>query len=45
MKIAHLVPTLHPDGPEIGLVDLAGAAPEAGLELVVIALASASDTT
>jgi glycosyltransferase involved in cell wall biosynthesis len=45
VKIAHLVPTLHPNGPEIGLVDLAGAAGEAGLELVVIALAATSDTT
>ncbi len=45
MKIAHLVPTLHPNGPEIGLVDLASAAHEADLELVVIALAGTSDTT
>ncbi len=45
MKIAHLVPTLHPGGPETGLVDLGGAAREAGLELSVIALASTSDTT
>ena len=44
MKIAHLVPTLHPNGPEIGLVDLAGAAREADLELVVVALAATSDT-
>jgi glycosyltransferase involved in cell wall biosynthesis len=45
VKIAHLVPTLHPDGPEIGLVDLAGAAREVGIELVVVALASTSDTS
>jgi glycosyltransferase involved in cell wall biosynthesis len=45
VRIAHLVPTLHPDGPEIGLVDLAQAAPHAGMDLVVIALASTSDTT
>jgi glycosyltransferase involved in cell wall biosynthesis len=45
VKIAHLVPTLHPNGPEIGLVDLAGAAREADLELVVIALAGTTDTT
>ena len=45
MKIAHLVPTLHPNGPEIGLVDLATAAREADLELVVVALATTSDTT
>jgi glycosyltransferase involved in cell wall biosynthesis len=45
VRIAHLVPTLHPNGPEIGLVDLASAAGEAGLELVVIALAATSDTT
>jgi glycosyltransferase involved in cell wall biosynthesis len=44
VKIAHLVPTLNPNGPEIGLVDLAGAAREADLELVVIALASTSNT-
>lgn len=45
MKITHLVPSLHPGGPELGLVDLATAAPGAGLELSVIALASTSDTT
>ncbi len=45
MKIAHLVPTLHPGGPEIGLSDLAVGAAEVGIELVVIALAGASDTT
>jgi glycosyltransferase involved in cell wall biosynthesis len=45
VKIAHLVPTLHPNGPEIGLVDLAGAAREADLELVVIALAGTTDTS
>ncbi len=45
MRIAHIVPTLHPDGPEIGLVDLAQAAPAVGMDLVVIALASTSDTT
>jgi glycosyltransferase involved in cell wall biosynthesis len=45
VKVAHLVPTLNPNGPEIGLVDLAGSAGEAGLELVVIALAATSDTT
>lgn len=45
LKVAHLVPTLHPGGPETGLVDLAGAAQAAGLELMVVALASTSDTT
>ncbi|TWF81196.1 glycosyltransferase involved in cell wall biosynthesis [Pseudonocardia hierapolitana] len=45
MRIAHLVPTLNPNGPEIGLVDLASAAGDAGIELVVIALATTSDTT
>jgi glycosyltransferase involved in cell wall biosynthesis len=45
VKIAHLVQTLHPDAPEIGLVDLAGAAREIDLELVVIALASTSETS
>ena len=45
MRIVHLVPTLHPGGPEIGLVDLAEAAPHVGMDLVVIALASTSDTS
>jgi glycosyltransferase involved in cell wall biosynthesis len=45
VQIAHLVPTLHPGGTEIGLVDLAGAAREAGLELEVIALAATSETS
>lgn len=45
MRIAHLVPTLHPDGPEIGLVDLAGAARAADLDLSVVALASTSETS
>ncbi|MFB9384927.1 glycosyltransferase [Pseudonocardia petroleophila] len=45
MKVAHLVPTLHPGGPETGLVDLAAAAPKAGLELMVVALSTTSDTT
>ena len=44
MKITHLVPTLHPAGPEIGLVDLATVAPRAGLEIAVIALSTTSDT-
>ena len=49
MKIAHLVPTLHPGGPEIGLVDLAagvgGIGPDRGFEMLVVALAATSDTT
>jgi glycosyltransferase involved in cell wall biosynthesis len=45
VRIVHLVPSLHPGGPEIGLVDLARAAPQVGMDLVVIALASTSDTT
>jgi glycosyltransferase involved in cell wall biosynthesis len=45
VRIAHLVPTLHPDGPEIGLIDLARAAPDVEMDLVVVALASTSDTT
>jgi glycosyltransferase involved in cell wall biosynthesis len=45
VKIAHLVPTLHPQAPEVGLVDLAGAAADAGLEIVIVALAATSDTT
>jgi glycosyltransferase involved in cell wall biosynthesis len=43
VKVAHLVPTLHSDGPEIGLVDLAGAAREADIEMLVIALSVSSD--
>lgn len=45
LTVAHVVPTLRPDGPEIGLVDLAGAAPEAGLTMLVVALSTTSDTT
>jgi glycosyltransferase involved in cell wall biosynthesis len=45
VKIAHLVPTLHPGGPEIGLSDLAVASREVGLDMHVIAIASTSDTT
>lgn len=45
MRIAHLVPTLHPDAPEIGLVDLAEGASKVDMDLVVIALATTSDTT
>ncbi|WP_103380209.1 glycosyltransferase family 4 protein [Pseudonocardia dioxanivorans] len=40
MRVAHLVPSLHPDEPENGILDLAGAAPAAGLELVVVAIAT-----
>lgn len=43
MKVAHLVPTLHPDGPDLGLVDLAAVAREADIEMLVIALATTSD--
>jgi len=45
LKIAHIVPNLHPGGPEIGLVDLATVARDAGLELAVVALTSTADTT
>lgn len=47
MKIAHLVPTLHPGGPEIGLVDLAAglAGSESGMELLVVSLAATSNPT
>lgn len=44
MKVAHLVPDLDAEGPGAGLVDLAGAAAAAGLELVVVALGHTSDT-
>ena len=43
VRIAHLVPTLHADGPEIGLVDLAGAAPQADIDMIVIGLSISSD--
>ena len=43
MKVAHLIPTLHSDGPEIGLVDLAGAARQADIEMIVIGLSVSSD--
>ena len=43
MKVAHLIPTLHADGPEIGLVDLAGAARQADIEMIVIGLSVSSD--
>jgi glycosyltransferase involved in cell wall biosynthesis len=45
VKIAHLVPTLHPGGPEIGLSDLAEGVREVGVELVVVAIASTSETS
>ena len=43
MKVAHLVPTLHSDGPEIGLVDLAAVAREADIEMLVMALHTSAD--
>ena len=43
VKVAHLVPTLHSDGPEIGLVDLAGVARQADIDMIVIALSVSSD--
>ena len=43
MKVAHLIPTLHADGPEIGLVDLAGVARQADIEMIVIGLSVSSD--
>jgi glycosyltransferase involved in cell wall biosynthesis len=43
VKVAHLIPTLHSDGPEIGLVDLAGVARQAGIDMIVIALSVSSD--
>ncbi len=45
LTVAHVVPTLHPGGPEIGLVDLAEVASGAGIEMLVVALATTSDTT
>jgi hypothetical protein len=43
VKVAHLVPTLHSDGPEIGLVDLAGVARQADIDMIVVALSVSSD--
>jgi glycosyltransferase involved in cell wall biosynthesis len=43
VKVAHLVPALHSDGPEIGLVDLAGVARQADIDMIVIALSVSSD--
>ena len=43
VKVAHLIPTLHADGPEIGLVDLAGVARQADIDMIVVALSVSSD--
>ncbi len=43
MKVAHLVPTLHSDGPEIGLVDLAKVARQADIDMIVVALSASTD--
>lgn len=43
MKVAHLVPTLHSDGTEIGLVDLAKVARRADIDMIVVALSASSD--
>lgn len=40
MRVAHLVPSLHRDEPDIGLLDLARAAPAERLELVVVSITS-----
>lgn len=45
LTVAHVVPTLRPGGPEIGLVDLAEVASGAGIRMLVVALATTSDTT
>lgn len=42
MRVAHVVASLHPDEPENGLVDLARAAPAAGMEMVVVAISTAT---
>lgn len=44
MKVAHLVPTLHSDGPEIGLLDLATVAREADIEMLVMSLHTPADS-
>jgi glycosyltransferase involved in cell wall biosynthesis len=43
VKVAHLVPTLNSDGPEIGLVDLAAVAREADIEMLVMSLHTSAD--
>jgi glycosyltransferase involved in cell wall biosynthesis len=43
VKVAHLIPTLHADGPEIGLLDLAEVAHQADIDMIVIALSVSSD--
>jgi len=42
VRVAHVVASLHPDEPENGLVDLARAAPAAGMEMVVVAISTAT---
>jgi len=44
VRVVHVVPDLHAEGPGGALVDLAAAAPAAGLELAVVALGSAAGT-
>lgn len=43
MKVVHVVPGLTADGPSSGLVDLAAAAPGAGMEIAVVALTGTAD--
>ncbi len=45
ITVAHVVPTLRPGGPETGLVDLAAVARDAGIALLVVALARTGDAT
>lgn len=45
ITVAHVVPALRPDGAEIGLVDLAAAARDAGIALLVVTLAGAGGAT
>ena len=45
LRVAHLIHSLAPGGAESVLVELAGAAPAAGLELTVVALSPASRST
>lgn len=40
MRVAHLVASLHPDEPENSIVDLARAAPQAGIDLLVMAIST-----
>ena len=45
ITVAHVVPTLRSGGPETGLLDLAAAARDAGIAMLVVALARTGDAS